>query len=87
MTAIRSLAIVDEQARHRAAFEAFCRSLTPDELATQVPGAPWTVHGYIAHLATIDSLVAPFLAPLVACDRRTPARSGAAVAVRHRRVE
>ena len=31
-----------------------------------MPGAPWTVHGYIAHLATIDSLVAPFLAPLVA---------------------
>jgi len=31
-----------------------------------VPGAPWTVHGYIAHLATIDSLVAPFMAPLVA---------------------
>ena len=31
-----------------------------------MPGAPWTVHGYIAHLATIDSLVAPFMAPLVA---------------------
>ncbi|MGH9204047.1 MAG: DinB family protein [Vicinamibacterales bacterium] len=66
MTTTRSLAIIDEQARHRSAFEAFCRSLPPDELATLVPGAPWTVHGYIAHLATIDSLVAPFLAPLVA---------------------
>jgi hypothetical protein len=66
VTAISTLAIIDEQARHRSAFEAFCRSLTPDELATRVPGAPWTVHGYIAHLATIDSLVAPFMAPLVA---------------------
>jgi hypothetical protein len=66
VTAIRTLAIIDEQARHRSAFEAFCRSLTPDELATTVPGAPWTVHGYIAHLATIDSLIAPFMAPLVA---------------------
>jgi hypothetical protein len=66
VTAIRTLAIIDEQARHRSAFEAFCRSLSLDELATPVPGAPWTVHGYIAHLATIDSLVAPFMAPLVA---------------------
>ena len=66
MTAIRTLAIIDEQARHRSAFEAFCRLLTPDELATRVPGASWTVHGYVAHLATIDSLVAPFMAPLVA---------------------
>jgi hypothetical protein len=65
VTAVLTLAIIDEQARHRAAFEAFCRSLTPEELATRVPGAPWTVHGYIAHLATIDSLIAPFLAPLV----------------------
>jgi hypothetical protein len=65
VTAVRALAIIDEQTRHRAAFEAFCRSLTPEELATRVPGAPWTVHGYIAHLATIDSLISPFLAPLV----------------------
>jgi len=34
-------------------------------LATPVPDAPWTVHGYVAHLATIDALIAPFLAPLV----------------------
>jgi Mycothiol maleylpyruvate isomerase N-terminal domain len=64
MTTVRTAAILDEQARHRAEFEAFCRSLTPDELATPVPGTPWTVHGYIAHLATIDSLIAPFMAPM-----------------------
>jgi hypothetical protein len=57
--------ILDEQARHRVQFEAFCRSLTPEELAAPVPNAPWTVHGYIAHLATIDQLISPFLAPLV----------------------
>ena len=56
--------ILDEQARHRQRFETFCRSLSPAELATTVPGAPWTVHGYLAHLATIDSLISPFLAPL-----------------------
>ena len=56
--------ILDEQGRHRERFETFCRSLSPAELATTVPGAPWTVHGYIAHLATIDSLISPLLAPL-----------------------
>ena len=65
MAITRALAIIDEQARHRSAFEAFCRSLSPDELAAPVPGAPWTVHGYIAHLATIDSLISRFLARIV----------------------
>ena len=65
MTTARSQSILEEQARHRSAFEAFGRSLTAEELATPVPRAPWTVHRYIAHLATIDSLIAPFLAPLV----------------------
>jgi hypothetical protein len=65
MTSARVQAIRDDQARHRQRFEAFCRSLTAKELAEQVPGTPWTVHGYIAHLATIDSLIVPFLAPLV----------------------
>jgi hypothetical protein len=65
MTLPRVQAILDEQARHRERFEAFCRLLSDEELAEQVPGTPWTVHGYIAHLATIDSLIVPFLAPLV----------------------
>jgi Mycothiol maleylpyruvate isomerase N-terminal domain len=65
MTAPRAQAILDEQARHRQRLEAFCQSLTDEELAEGVPGTPWTVHGYVAHLATIDSLISPFLAPLV----------------------
>ena len=65
MTTPRAQAILDEQAQHRARFEGFCRSLTDEELAEQVPGTPWAVHGYVAHLATIDSLISPFLAPLV----------------------
>jgi hypothetical protein len=50
--------IVDELARHRHQFEAFCRSLSDDELAAPVPDAPWTVKDYIAHLGTIDGLIA-----------------------------
>jgi hypothetical protein len=65
--------ILDEQARHRQRFEAFCRSLSSEELSAPVPDTPWTVHGYIAHLATIDSLISPFLAPLVGLtDVRRP---------------
>ena len=30
-----------------------------------VPNAPWTVHGYIAHLATIESLISPAFARFV----------------------
>jgi Mycothiol maleylpyruvate isomerase N-terminal domain len=65
MTTPRTQAILDEQAAHREHFERFCRSLTAEELATRVPDAPWTVHGYIAHLATIDALISPFMAPVV----------------------
>jgi DinB superfamily len=61
----RKQAILDEMARHRKRFEAFCRSLSAEELATPVPTTPWTVHGYIAHLATIDSLISPFFARFV----------------------
>jgi hypothetical protein len=57
--------ILHEQARHRQQFEEFVRSLSDEELATPVPGSPWTVHGYIAHLATIDALIAPFMGPIV----------------------
>jgi hypothetical protein len=64
MTVPRAQAILEEQARHRWEFERFCRSLTQQERSEQVPGTPWTVHEYIAHLATIDSLIVPFLAPL-----------------------
>jgi len=57
--------ILEEMRQHRARFEAFCRSLTPEELDTQVPDAPWTVHGYVAHLCTIDSLLNRFFGRVV----------------------
>lgn len=53
-------ALLAEMADHRVQFEAFCRSLTPEELATPVPDAPWTVADYIAHLATIEALINPW---------------------------
>jgi hypothetical protein len=61
----RVQALLDEMADHRVRFEAFCRSLSDRELATQVPGAPWTVFDYIAHLATIEALINPWLGAMV----------------------
>lgn len=54
-------ALLTEMADHRARLEAFCRSLTDEELAAPVPDAPWTVVDYIAHLATIETLINPWL--------------------------
>jgi len=62
---LRVQAILDEMARNRERFEAFCRSLSAEELATPVPDTPWTVHGYITHLCTIESLISPFFGPMV----------------------
>jgi hypothetical protein len=42
---------------HRAKFEAFCRSLSEEELDREVPNSHWLVRDFIAHLATIDGPV------------------------------
>jgi hypothetical protein len=61
----RVQAFTDEMADHRVRFEAFCRSLSQEELATPVPNAPWTVFDYIAHLATIEALINPWFGAMV----------------------
>jgi hypothetical protein len=49
--------VVDELAAHRATFEAYCRSLSEEQLGRPVPGSTWLVRDFIAHLATIDEPV------------------------------
>jgi len=61
----RTNALLAEMAEHRVRFEAFCRSLTAEELATPVPDAPWTVFDYIAHLGTIEALINPWFGAMV----------------------
>lgn len=56
----RAEKLLDEMADHRARFEAFCRTLSPEELGTRVPDSPWTVRDYIAHLSTIETLINPW---------------------------
>jgi len=61
----RARLIVDELARHRVQFEHLCRSLDPDELKAVIPDSHWTVKDYIAHLASIDGLIAAAFGPMV----------------------
>jgi hypothetical protein len=50
-------AVIAELDAHRERFEAFCRSLTGEELERPVPRSSWRVRDFIAHLATIDGPV------------------------------
>jgi len=49
--------VVRDLDAHRAKFEAFCRSLSEEELNRDVPNSTWLVRDFIAHLATIDGPV------------------------------
>lgn len=55
-------AVVKELDEHRARFEAFCRSLSPEEAMTPVPNSTWVVKDFISHLATIDGPVGEMFA-------------------------
>ena len=50
--------VMAELDAHRTRYEAFCRSLTPEQLGRPVPQSTWVVRDFIAHLATIDGPVA-----------------------------
>ncbi len=50
-------AVVAELDDHRTKFEAFCRSLSAEELVRPVPNSTWIVRDFVAHLATIDTPV------------------------------
>jgi len=54
----RTQLVIDELARHRRQFEHLCLSLSYGEQRAVIPGSHWTVKDYVAHLATIDALIA-----------------------------
>jgi len=64
--------VIDRADQNRATFEAFCRSLSAEELATVIPGLTWRVQDYIAHLATIDIYVADWFEHHAARKRWRP---------------
>lgn len=57
MTSRVVLDVMAELDGHRERFEAFCRSLTAEQLGRPVPASTWIVRDFIAHLATIDGPV------------------------------
>lgn len=64
--------ILDEFARHRVQFEHLCRTLSSEELAAAIPGSHWSVKDYIAHLCTIDGLIAPNFSAMVGLNAPRP---------------
>lgn len=42
---------------NRERFEAFCRSLSEEELARPVPNSTWQVKDFVSHLGTLDTLL------------------------------
>lgn len=50
--------VVQEANENRSFYEAFCRSLSTEDLESPIPDTHWRVQDYIAHLATIDIYVA-----------------------------
>jgi hypothetical protein len=50
-------AVLQELDGHRVRFEAFCRSLSEEELERPVPRSDWLVRDFISHLATCDGPV------------------------------
>lgn len=49
--------VVDAIVENRRRFEAFCRSLSPEELERPVPQSTWLVRDFIAHLTTLDPVM------------------------------
>ncbi|MBA4179267.1 MAG: hypothetical protein C0506_01635 [Anaerolinea sp.] len=72
MTSPRVSLILDEFARHRVQFEHLCRTLTSDELTTGIPDSHWSVKDYVAHLCTIDGLIAPSFSAMAGLNAPLP---------------
>jgi hypothetical protein len=50
--------VIEMIVAHRERFEAFCRSLSEEELSRPVPDSTWVVKDFVSHLATLDPGIA-----------------------------
>lgn len=50
--------VIDNIRAHRVRFEAFCRSLSEEELMRPVPNSTWLVKDFASHLASLDPAMA-----------------------------
>ena len=46
---------------NRRKFEAFCNSLSEEELARHVPDSAWYVKDFVSHLSTLDTLFTDYI--------------------------
>ena len=49
--------LVKQFEANREKFEAFCRSLSEEELARPVPDSTWMVKDFVSHLGTLDTML------------------------------
>jgi uncharacterized damage-inducible protein DinB len=75
MTAETVTRVIDNATRHRERFEAFCRSLSKEQLSRPAPGSTWRVKDFIAHLATFDVQLIRWLEGAMAGDHEAAARN------------
>lgn len=70
--------VIDAIRENRAKFEAFCYSLTDEQLRRPVPGSDWIVRDFAAHLGTLDTALRGWFAGVESNPAPTPANAGAA---------
>lgn len=68
MTSPTALKVIDSIKENRVRFEQFCRSLSDEQLARPVPDNTWVVKDFIAHLSTLDPLLAHWFEGVAAGD-------------------
>ena len=68
-------AVIEAIEANRKRFEAFCYSLTEEELMRPVPGSTWVVRDFAAHLGTLDTALLGWFA-----DAASGGRADAGVA-------
>jgi len=59
-------AVIAAIVENRRRFEAFCNSLSDEELGRAVPGSTWVVRDFAAHLGTLDAAMVRWLRALAA---------------------
>jgi hypothetical protein len=65
----------DTMTKHRQQFDAFCVSLSEEELARPVPDSTWTVKDFIIHLSQFDEVIAQWMEALKTGRVEAPGRN------------
>lgn len=64
--------VIEAIRENRRRFEAFCYSLSEDELMRPVPGTTWVVRDFAAHLDTLDTALVAWIQGAPAASSQAP---------------